>query len=127
MMGYVTTACLGLSIMSLTFHLVISCIAPQLQNLSGKNLFSLSLALIGAYTTFLANMFIREISAFSCMVLAVTMYYFFLAALFWMLNIAFEVARTLKQATKDLRLTTGPKWGKYAIYSFVGWLFPAFV
>jgi len=127
MMGYVTTACLGLSIMCLTFHLVISCIAPQLQTLSGKNLFSLSLALIGAYTTFLANMFIREISAFSCTVLAVTMYYFFLAAFFWMLNIAFEVARTLKQATKDLRLTTGPKWGKYAIYSFVGWIFPAFV
>jgi len=124
MMGYVTTACLGLSIICLTFHLIISCIAPQLRNLSGKNLFSLSLALIGAYTTFLANMFTREISTFFCMILAVSMYYFFLAAFFWMLTIAFDVASTLKHATKDLRLTTGPQWGKFAIYSLVGWVFP---
>jgi len=126
MMGYVTTACLGLSIICLAFHLIITCIAPQLQNLSGKNLFSLSLALFGAYTCFLANMFAREIPV-SCTVLAVLMYYFFLAAFFWMLNIAVNVARTLKQATRDLRLTSGPQWCKFLFYSLVGWLLPALI
>merc|ERR1712013_259510 len=59
-MGYVTFACLGVSLVCLVVHLVISCIAPELQNLSGKNLFSLSLALIGAYASFLANMFTND-------------------------------------------------------------------
>merc|ERR1712004_31392 len=39
-MGYVTFACLGVSLVCLLLHLVISLIAPELQNLSGKNLSS---------------------------------------------------------------------------------------
>lgn len=124
-MGYVTFACLGVSLLCLVVHLIISCIAPELQNLSGKNLFSLSLALVGAYTSFLANMFTNDISHISCLVLAVLMYYFYLSAFFWMLNIGFDVARTLKLATTELRLTSGAQWGKYLVYSFVGWVVPA--
>ena len=124
MMEYITMVSLGLSIICLTFHIVISLIAPQLQNLSGKNLFSLSCALIGSHSTFLTNIFATEIEAFSCKVLAVSMYYFYMATFFWMLNIAFEVARTLKQANKSIRLTTGPEWGKFLLFSAFGWLFP---
>jgi len=126
-MGYVTFACLGVSLVCLVVHLVISCIAPELQNLSGKNLFSLSLALVGAYASFLANMFTNDISEISCFVLAVVMYYFYLAVFFWMLNIGFDVARTLKLATTELRLTSGAQWGKYLAYSFVGWVVPALI
>eukprot|EP00092_Neocalanus_flemingeri_P018666 GFUD01020214.1.p1 GENE.GFUD01020214.1~~GFUD01020214.1.p1 ORF type:complete len:598 (-),score=112.18 GFUD01020214.1:120-1697(-) len=126
MMGYVTIACLGLSIICLTFHLAVSCIAPQLQNLSGKNLFSLSLALLCAYTSFL-TMFTTNIPTSSCMVLAVFIYYFYLAAFFWMLNIAFDVAWTLKQATRNLSLTSGPQWKRFFIYSLIGWLLPAII
>eukprot|EP00092_Neocalanus_flemingeri_P055123 GFUD01065044.1.p1 GENE.GFUD01065044.1~~GFUD01065044.1.p1 ORF type:complete len:925 (-),score=203.73 GFUD01065044.1:75-2849(-) len=126
-MGYVTFACLGVSLVCLVVHLVISCLAPELQNLSGKNLFSLSLALVGAYTSFLANMFTIDISHISCVVLAVLMYYFYLAAFFWMLNIGFDVARTLKLATTELRLTSGAQWGKFLVYSFVGWIVPAII
>jgi len=126
-MGYVTLACLGVSLVCLVVHLIISCIAPELQNISGKNLFSLSLALVGAYTSFLANMFAIDISELSCFVLAVLMYYFYLAAFFWMLNIGFDVARTLKQATTDLRLTSGAQWGKFFIYTLIGWFLPGLI
>lgn len=126
-MGYVTFACLGVSLVCLVVHLIISCIAPELQNLSGKNLFSLSLALVGAYASFLANMFTVDISEIACLVLAVVMYYFYLAAFFWMLNIGFDVARTLKLATTELRLTSGAQWGKYLAYCFVGWVLPALI
>ena len=125
MMGYVTCACLGVSLVCLLVHLAISCIAPELHNLSGKNLFSLSLALAGAYTAFLTNMFTLHISPEACLVLAVLMYYFYLASFFWMLNIGFDVARTLKLATTELRLTSGSQWGKFICYSAVGWLLPA--
>jgi len=126
-MGYVTFACLGLSLLCLVTHIVISCIVPELQNLSGRNLFALSFALVGAYSSFLANMFTTDISDTSCMVLAVLMYYFYLAAFFWMLAIGFDVARTLKLATTELRLTSGGQWGKYLAYSFVGWIIPALI
>merc|ERR1719206_973771 len=55
------------------------------------------------------------------------MYYFYLAVFFWMLNIGFDVARTLKLATTELRLTSGAQWGKYLAYSFVGWVVPALI
>merc|ERR1719410_2979884 len=124
-MGYVTVGCLGVSLVCLVGHLIVTLIAPELHNLSGKNLFSLSLALIGFYSTFMLNMFIMEISAVSCLILAVAMYYFLLAALCWMLIIGLDVARTLKLATTQLRLSAGPQWCKFLLYSGVGWLLPA--
>jgi len=124
-MGYVTVGCLGVSLVCLVVHLIVTLIAPELHNLSGKNLFSLSLALIGFYSTFMLNMFIVEISAVSCLILAVAMYYFLLAALCWMLIIGLDVARTLKLATTQLRLSAGPQWCKFLLYSGVGWLLPA--
>jgi hypothetical protein len=123
-MGYVTFACLGLSLICLLLHLLIALLAPELQNLSGKNLSSLSLALVGAYSSFFANMFTRELSDTNCFLLAVSMYYFYLSAFFWMLNIAFDVARTLKLATTELRLTCGSQWGRFLCYSLAGWLVP---
>ena len=38
--------------------------------------------------------------------------------------IAFDVCRTLKIATTQLRLTTGSQWRKFAIYSTLGWGLP---
>ena len=59
--------------------------------------------IVGAYSCFLANMLSGSLEAGHCFVLAVLMYYFYLAAFFWMLNIAINVARTLKLATTQLR------------------------
>ena len=126
-MGYVTCACLGVSLVCLCVHLMVTIIAPELHNLSGKNLFSLSLALIGFYSTFMLNMFIIEISELSCLILAVAMFYFILAAFTWMFLIGLDVARTLKLASTQLRLTSGPQWGKFSLYSLCGWLLPGLV
>jgi len=124
-MGYVTFTCLGLSMVCLVFHLLVTLVAPELQNLSGKNLFSFALALLGAYSCFLANMLSGPLDSTECFVLAVLMYYFYLAVFFWMLNIAANVARTLRLATTQLRLSSGSQWGKYVLNSVVGWLVPA--
>jgi len=126
-MGYVTCACLGVSLVCLVVHIIVTIIAPELHNLSGKNLFSLSLALIGFYSTFMLNMFIVEISPLPCLILAVAMYYFILAAFSWMFIIGFEVARTVKLASTQLRLTSGPQWCKFILYCCLGWLTPALV
>ena len=106
--------------------------APELQNLSGKNLFSLCLALLGGYTCFMANMFRSgeegdtsdSPPSFGCVVLAVTMYYFFLSSFFWMMSIAVDVCRTLRQASTQLRLTAGAQWKKFCLYSLVSWVVP---
>lgn len=124
-MGYVTFVGLGISIICLSMHILASFIAPDLQNLSGKNLCSLSMALLGGYTTFLSTLFVQDIqSTVPCQILALTMYYFFMASFFWMLMIAFDVCRTLKIATTQLRITTGSQWRKFAIYSTLGWGLP---
>ena len=120
-----------------TLHNSATSQAPELQNLSGKNLFSLCLALLGGYTCFMANMFrsgeegdsdsspsISAPPSFGCVVLAVTMYYFFLASFFWMMSIAVDVCRTLRQASTQLRLTAGAQWKKFCLYSLVSWVVP---
>ena len=60
----------------------------------------------------------------ACVVLAVFMYFFFMSSFFWMLVIAFDVWRTLKAATTQLRLTAGKQWKKFGVYSLVGWVAP---
>ena len=62
--------------------------------------------------------------SFGCVVLAVTMYYFFLASFFWMMSIAVDVCRTLRQASTQLRLTAGAQWKKFCVYSLVSWVVP---
>lgn len=61
---------------------------------------------------------------FGCVVLAVTMYYFFTASFFWMMCIAVDVCRTLRQASTQLRLTAGAQWKKFCVYSLVSWVVP---
>jgi G protein-coupled receptor Mth (Methuselah protein) len=64
----------------------------------------------------------------SCKVLAVSMYFFYMSSFFWMMIIAFDVCKTLKMATTQLRLTTGSQWRKFSLYSTVAWGLPvAFV
>ena len=62
--------------------------------------------------------------SFGCVVLAVTMYYFFLSSFFWMMSIAVDVCRTLRQASTQLRLTAGAQWKKFCLYSLVSWVVP---
>jgi len=126
-MGYVTFICLGLSMVCLVFHLLVTLVAPELQNLSGKNLFCFALALLGSYSCFLANMLVIDMEYEFCFVLAILMYYFYLATFCWMLNIAVNVAKTLRLATTQLRLSTGAQWGRFAVNCCIGWVLPALI
>jgi hypothetical protein len=54
-------------------------------------------------------------------------YYFFMASFTWMLTMAFDVWRTLRLATSELRVSAGKQWRKFAIYSVWSWLAPAVV
>ncbi len=124
-MGYVTLICSGISVICLLIHTLASCVSPELQNLSGKNLLSLTLALMGGYLCFIAAMFnVGNGGTSGCKSLAVLMYFFFLASFVWMMVIAFDVCRTLKMATSQLRITSGSQWKKFGLYSAFGWGVP---
>lgn len=102
--GYITLVCLIVSCICCILHLLASLITPELKNLNGKNLFSLTLALLGGYCSFIAAMFVTpESSTTGCFVLAAFMYFFFMASFMWMLVIALDVYRALKVATTQLR------------------------
>jgi len=124
-MGYVTVSCLGVSLLCLVLHLLATCLAPELQNLSGKNLASFSISLLSGYTCFLLNMFASTLDLLQCSIVAVVMYYSFLSSFFWMLVISFDVARTLKLAATELRLSSGGQWSSYFLYCVIGWGVPA--
>ena len=91
-MGIVTFICLGVSILCLVIHIFVTLLLPELRNLSGKNLLSLCIALLGGYSSFVVSMFLEgggggpatkklmeEDSG--CFILAVFMYFFFLSSL----------------------------------------------
>lgn len=122
-MGYVTAIGLGVSIIFLVLHLIAFSMVPDLQNLSGKNLASLCLTLLIANCSFIAGQSVKTATR-SCLVLGVITYYGYLASFFWMLTMAFDIWRTLKIATFELRVSSGKQWKKFAFYSLWSWLMP---
>jgi hypothetical protein len=70
-------------------------------------------------------MFVLQVGSEPCSVVAVTTQYFFLASFSWMLTMAFDVWRTLRLATSELRVSAGEQWRKFALYSSWTWLAPA--
>ena len=122
-MGWITLAGLGISFICLFLHLVAFVLVSELRNLSGKNLASLCLSLIAAYSCFILGVFGEEGKP-ECMILGSCMYYFFLASFCWMNVMAFDVWRTLRLATNELRVAAGDQWKKYFLYSLYAWLLP---
>ncbi|CAH1404570.1 unnamed protein product [Nezara viridula] len=123
-MGYITFAGLGVSIIFLLLHLAAFCLVPDLRNLSGKNMASLCVALLIAYTSFVAGRFFK---GNVCLVIAVLTFYSFLASFTWMLTMSFDVWRTLRLATSELRVCSGKQWRKFIAYSLWSWLVPVFI
>ncbi|PSN41288.1 hypothetical protein C0J52_09872 [Blattella germanica] len=123
-MGYVTIAGLGVSVVFLILHLTAFALLPELRNLSGKNLACLCVSLLAAYCAFIIGQFL-ETGRVPCTVVAVVTHYFFLASFSWMLTMAFDVWRTLRLATSELRVSAGKQWRKFAVYSTWSWAVPA--
>lgn len=125
-MGYITFAGLGVSIIFLILHLTAFLLVSELRNLSGKNLASLCVSLLVAYTAFMAGQVLKT-NHTPCLFVAVLTYYCFLASFFWMLTMAFDVWRTLRLATAELRVSAGKQWRKFTIYSLWSWLAPGII
>lgn len=123
-MGYATYAGLGISLIFLILHLVAFILVPELRNLSGKNLASLCVSLLFAYIAFMAGQLLK---GEACYADAVITYYCFLASFTWMLTMSFDVWRTLRLATSELRVSAGKQWRKFTIYSLWSWLAPAVI
>lgn len=120
--SFITFIGIGISIICLCVHLVVFAIVKELRNLSGKNLASFCFALLIAYSSFaLGDVFEGKF----CFANAVVTFYFFLASFTWMLIMSFDVWRTLRIATKELRVSSGKQWRKFFIYSFCSWILPA--
>jgi hypothetical protein len=126
-LGWVTVAGLGLSEVCLALHLIAFTISPDLRNLSGRNLASLSLALFIAYGSFIIAQFIPTGSNI-CVGVALSTFYFFLAAFWWTSVLAWDVWRTIRLATVQLRCSSsGQQWGKFILYSMYAWLVPGLI
>jgi hypothetical protein len=126
-LGWVTVAGLGLSEVCLALHLIAFIISPDLRNLSGRNLASLSLALFAAYGSFITAQFVPT-GGNICVGVALCTFYFFLSAFWWTSVLAWDVWRTIRLATVQLRCSSsGQQWGKFILYSMYAWLLPGLI
>ena len=125
-MGFLTIVGLGISITALIFHLFTFCLVSEIRNLSGQNLVSLSVSLIVAYSCFILIQFEKvKKSKHACTLFGLVMYYFFLSSICWMNVMAFDVWRTLRRATKELRVSKGRQLVRFLLYSIYAWLLSA--
>ena len=65
-----------------------------------------------------------NIEGLSCVVAASFTQYAFLSAFSWMLVLAFDVWRSLRLATSELRVSSGRQWRKFLVYSLFAWCSP---
>jgi hypothetical protein len=116
--GYLTEFCLSISVLCLILHIAIYYALPKLWNLPGRNLVSLSWAILLAQIGFLVAVNPPfEVPAGVCIGIAVLEYYCFLAAFFWMNVMSVDIWRTF--STSALRGSGGLKTHyKYAGYAW---------
>jgi hypothetical protein len=103
---YITVIGLSLSILFLVLHLFVFAMTPKLRNLSSMNLASLSVSLLIMYCSLFVGPSLSDYDV-PCVVLAVLLHYALLASFCWMLTIAYDINRVLRQTTTRLMLTTG--------------------
>ena len=116
--SYVTGFCLSVSVLCLIFHVGIYCALPKLSNLPGKNLLSLSWALLLAQFLFLVGVKpVVEVPLDVCIGIAAVDYYCFLAAFFWMNVMSVDIWRTFSRSR--FRRSDGLRTHrKYAVYAW---------
>ncbi|GIX75116.1 g-protein coupled receptor Mth2 [Caerostris darwini] len=122
-LSYITAAGTGVSLAFFLVHLVVFALVPDLHNLPGFNLASLCLSLFVSYLILIIpkdDGIAENIPA--CVSLAALTQFFFLASFLWMSLMAFEVFRSIRNATKCLRGTTKRfKVKKYILNSCICW------
>jgi hypothetical protein len=125
--GYLTEFCLSVSVICLVLHIGTYCALPKLCNLPGKNLLSLSWALLFAQLGFLVGINPAfEVPLGVCIGIAVAEHYCFLAAFFWMNVMSVDIWRTFSRSTlrgsgslKTHCKYAGYAWGTSALIALV--------
>lgn len=117
-LGYVTMAGLVTSIACLLLHLIAFTLTPEMRNLSGRNLASLSLCLLIGYVSFILTQheFVSQQRAL-CTAVSALLYYSFLVSFLWMNVMAFDVWRTLSLAATELRVSSGKQSLRFIAYA----------
>ena len=90
---YLSNVCLSVSIICLVLHIVLHAALPKLRNLPGKNLLSLSCALLLAQMLFLTSISRTSIRGL-CAFLGALTHWSYLAAFFWMNVMGYDICRT---------------------------------
>jgi hypothetical protein len=103
---YITVTGISLSILFLLLHLSVFALTPKLRNLSSMNLASLSVSLLLMYCSFFAGAYLSDSGA-PCVVMAVVIHYTLLASFCWMLTIAYDINRVLRETATQLKVATG--------------------
>ncbi|KAG8195158.1 hypothetical protein JTE90_023335 [Oedothorax gibbosus] len=125
-MGYLTVSGLIISMFCLFMHFVAFWIVPDLQNLSGKSLVSQCVSLFFAYLCFIIGLS-DNLGYTGCSIIAFLTFYFFQVSFFWMATMAYDVWRTLRMATTELRVSNGKQLRRFISYSFFTWTTPLFI
>ncbi|XP_035226084.1 G-protein coupled receptor Mth2-like [Stegodyphus dumicola] len=121
---YLSQIGLGISVVCLLLHLLVFALVPLLRNLPGYNLASLCLSLFIGYlfTMITDDENLNKNNRNLCIASAVLIQYFFIASFLWMSGIAFNIYRSLLQATGSLRIChiefTLKKYGFYCVFSW---------
>ena len=101
--AYITNTGLAISVVSLVLHLVVFFATPKLMNLPAMNLASLSTSLLLLYCCFISS----EFTVPPCAALAVIMHYSLIASFTWMLVIAFDILKTIRDSVRSLKTNSG--------------------
>jgi hypothetical protein len=103
---YITMTGISLSILCLVLHLSVFAMTPKLRNLSSMNLASLSVSLLVMYCSFFVISFLSD-SVTPCVVVAVVIHYTLLASFCWMLTVAYDINRVLRNTATKLKVAAG--------------------
>jgi hypothetical protein len=106
---YITVTGLSVSIIFLVLHLSVFAVTPKLRNLSSMNLASLSVSLLVMHCSFFVGSYLCDFDV-PCVVLGVVIHYTLLASFCWMLTIAFDINRVLRNTATQLRVASGNRF-----------------
>ncbi|XP_065579142.1 uncharacterized protein LOC136039387 isoform X1 [Artemia franciscana] len=116
--SYVSQLGLVISLICLAVHIMVYSFLPKLRNMPGKNLLSLSCALFMAQMLFLTGID-KNSDKGVCVVVGLSLHWFYLAAFFWMSVMSFDICRTFRSKTyrPDRNSRT---FGMYSLYAWGG-------
>ncbi len=115
-------ALMSLSCVALLLTISVYALVPQLRNVPGKIVMSLSLSLFAAFFILIVENVVEatNLPYAVCVALAVFMQYFFLAAFTWMFLMSFDIFLTFR----SIRSRAQNGESRFLYFGLIGWIFP---